>query len=76
MNLFFIILYFVTVGSFTTDGGLLQPTEGVKTTPQKTRFRNVNLYKEFAYKSKIELMVTATTIELTTRSTRAKTNNV
>ena len=26
----------------------------VKTTPQKTRFRSVNLYKEFAYRSKIE----------------------
>ena len=26
----------------------------VKTTPQKTRFRSVNLYKEFAYKSRIE----------------------
>ena len=25
-----------------------------KTTPQKTRFRSVNLYKEFAYRSKIE----------------------
>ena len=25
----------------------------VKTTPQKTRFRSVNLYKEFAYKSKL-----------------------
>ena len=24
-----------------------------KTTPQKTRFRSVNLYKEFAYRSKI-----------------------
>ena len=28
-----------------------------------------NLYKEFAYRSKIEQMGTATTIELTTRST-------
>ena len=27
---------------------------GCKTTPQKTRFRSVNLYKEFAYRSKIE----------------------
>ena len=26
----------------------------VKKTPQKTRFRNVNLYKEYAYRSKIE----------------------
>ena len=29
--------------------------DAVKTTPQKTRFRSVNLYKEFAYKSEIEL---------------------
>ena len=27
---------------------------GVKRTPQKTRFRSVNLCKEFAYRSKIE----------------------
>ena len=33
--------YFVTDWSFTADGGLLQPTGGVKTTPQKTRFRDV-----------------------------------
>ena len=32
--------YFVTVGSFTADGGLLQPTVCVKTTPQMTRFRD------------------------------------
>ena len=49
----FIVLYFVAIGSFTADGGLLQPTGGVKTTPQKTRFRSVNLYKEFAYRSKL-----------------------
>ena len=53
--------------SSTTGGGLLQPKGGVKTRPQKTRFRTVNLYKRFASKSKIEWMVTATTIELTTR---------
>ena len=49
----FIVLYFVAIGSFTADGGLLQPTGSVKTTPQKTRFRSVNLYKEFAYRSKL-----------------------
>ena len=38
----FIVLYFVANGSFTADGGLLQPTESVKTTPQKTRCRSVN----------------------------------
>ena len=50
----FNVLSFVAIGSFTADGGLLQPTGSVKTTPQKTRFRSVNLYKEFAYRSKIE----------------------
>ena len=30
------------------------PLPAVKTTPQKTRFRSVNLYKEFACRSKIE----------------------
>ena len=38
----FFVLYFVASGSFTAYGGLLQPTGGVKTTPQKTRFRSVN----------------------------------
>ena len=33
--------HFVTDRSFTADGGLLQPTGGVKTTPQKTRCRDV-----------------------------------
>ena len=33
--------YFVADGSFTADGGLVKPTGGVKTTPQKTRFRDV-----------------------------------
>ena len=49
----FIVLYFVAIGSFTTDGGLLQPTGGVKTTPQKTRFRSVRIHKickEFTYR--------------------------
>ena len=44
----FVVLYFVAIGSFTADGGLLQPTGSVKTTPQKTRFRSVDLCKEFA----------------------------
>ena len=29
------------IDRFTADGGLLLPTGGVKTTPQKTRFRDV-----------------------------------
>ena len=54
LSRFLIVLYFVAIGSFTADGGLLQPTGGVKTTPQNTRFRSVYLHKEFAYRSKIE----------------------
>ena len=49
----FIVLYFVAIGSFTADGGLLQPTGCVETTPQKTRFRSVRIHKickEFTYR--------------------------
>ena len=48
------VLFFVKIGSYRVDGRLLQPTVSAKTAPQKTRFRDVNLYKEFAYRSKIE----------------------
>ena len=34
----FIVLCFVAIGSFAADGGLLQPTGVLKTTPQKTVF--------------------------------------
>ena len=34
----FKIFYLVAVGSFTADGGLVQPTESVKTTPHKSIF--------------------------------------
>ena len=37
--------YFVTDRSFTADGGLLYPTGCVKTTPQKTSFRDVKVCK-------------------------------
>ena len=46
---------FVAVRSFTADVGLLQPTESVNTTPQKTRFRSVNSYKEFTYTWKVNM---------------------
>ena len=36
-------IYFVTDGSFTADGGLLQPTEGVNTTPQMMCFRGAKV---------------------------------
>ena len=68
----FIVLYFVAIGSFTADGGLLQPTGGVKTTPQKTRFRSVRIYKickEFAYRSKLSKWLQRQELKLTTRST-------
>ena len=41
-DFFFIVLYFVAIGSFTADGGLLQPTVCVDNT-SKTRFRSANL---------------------------------
>ena len=62
----FIVLYFVAIGSFTADGRLLQPTGSVKTTPQKTRFRSVNLYKEFAYRSKLNKWIQRQQLQLTT----------
>ena len=46
--------YYVAVGSFTADGGLLQ-TDGVcKDNTSQDHFRSVNLYKEFAYRSEFE----------------------
>ena len=38
---FWNVLFFVADRSFTADGGPLQPTGGVKTTPHKARFRSV-----------------------------------
>ena len=49
----FIVLHFVSIRSFTADGGLLQPTGGVKTHLKRPDFA-MNLYKEFVYRSKIE----------------------
>ena len=62
----FIVLYFVAIGSFTADGGLLQPTGCVKTTPRKTSFRIVNLHKEFAYRSKLSKWLQRQELKLTT----------
>ena len=73
----FMVLYFVSIGSFSSDGGLLQPTGGVKTTPQKTRFRDENNYKELQeihIQVKSEYVGTLTTIELTTRMRRTNTH--
>ena len=39
--------YFVTDGSFTADGGLLQPTGGVSTTPQMTCFRGAKVCRKW-----------------------------
>ena len=41
-------IHFVTDGSFTDDGGLLQPTGGVKTTRQMTRFREAKVCNNLA----------------------------
>ena len=55
--------------SFTADGGLLQPPQDfAKTTPQKTRFRDV---KHTRIGTQIEWTITATRTPLTTRSTRS-----
>ena len=75
-NLFLLFSIFVAIGSFTADGGLLQPTGGVKTTPQKTRFRSVNLYKEFAYRSKLSKWLRRQELEIDDTKHRAKPNNV
>ena len=72
----FLVQYFVAIGSFTADGGLLEPTGCVKTTPQKTRCRNVNLYKEFAYKSKLSKWLQRQEIKFDDKKYRAKPNNV
>ena len=72
----FIVLYFVAIGSFTADGGLLQPTGCVKTTPQKTVFRSVNLYKEFAYRSKLSKWLQQQELKIDDTKHRAKPDNV
>ena len=46
--------YFVADGSFTADGGLLQPMVCVKDNTSQDHFRSVNLYKKFAYRSEVE----------------------
>ena len=50
----FIVLFFVAIGSFTADGGLLQPTGGVKTTSQKTRFSQCESLQGIRVQVKIE----------------------
>ena len=72
----FIVLCFVAIGSFTADGGLLQQAGGVKTTPQKTRFRSVNNYKELQgihIQVKSEHVGTLTMTELMTQSRTTST---
>ena len=64
----FIVLDFVSIGSFTADVGLLQPTECAKTTLPKTRFSQCELYKEFAYRSKLSKWLQRQELKLTTRS--------
>ena len=52
-RIYFIVLYFVAERSFTADGGPLQPTGGCKDNTSKDPFSQCELYKEFAYKSKL-----------------------
>ena len=73
-----IVLYFVAIGSFTADGGLLQPTGGVKTTQHKTRFsqcENLQDIQGIHVQVKSECVGTLTTIELMTRKQSDKHNN-
>ena len=70
--------YFVTDRSLTADGGLLSPTGCVQTTPQKTRFRSVNKYKELQeihiqVKSEYVGTVTTTRMRRTTSTTTCLT---
>ena len=53
-----IVLYFVAIGSCTADGGLLQSTVS-----------GVNLYKEFACRSKLSKWLQRQELKLTTRIT-------
>ena len=62
-------IQFVTDGSFTADGGLLQPTEGVNTTPQMTCFRGVkSVHKMATGKSEDELIQHDNKLRIWTRS--------
>ena len=65
------VLYFVAIGSFTTDGGLLQPTGVVKTTPQKTRSQ-CESPQGIRVQVKIEYMNTVTRIKIDDMKHRAK----
>ena len=69
---FHIFSYFVAVGSFTADGGLLQPTGGVKTTPHKTNFAVWISTRNFRTGQKLNNSGTVTTLELVTRSAERK----
>ena len=50
--------------------------QNVKTTLQKTRFRSVNLYKEFAYRSKLSKWLQRQELKIDNTKHRAKPNNV
>ena len=66
----FIVFYFVAVGSFTDDDGLLQPMGGVKTTPQKDPFsqdENLQNLQGIHVQVNSEHVGTLTTSELMTR---------
>ena len=65
----FIALCFIAIGSFTADGGLLQPTGCVKTTPQKTCFRGAKVCTNMATgKSDDQLIQPDNKLKIGTRS--------
>ena len=66
---FVFVLYFVAIGSFTADGGLLQPTVWCKDNTSKDPFSQCELYKEVAYRSKLSKRLQRQELKLTTGST-------
>ena len=63
--------YFVAVGSFTADGGLLQPMGRCKDNTSQDQFRSVNT-RNSRTGQKLNKSDTVTTIELVTRSAERK----
>ena len=72
--LFLNSFYFVTDGSFTDDGGLLSPTEGVNTTAQMTCFRGAKCAQKKWLQGKVIMNYYSRTIKLRilTRSQKSR----
>ena len=71
----FILLYSILLqmDRLQLTAGPLQPTGGVKTTPQKTRFRSVNKLEGIHIQVKSEFVGTLMTTELMTQSRTTST---